>query len=98
VSEFSQERLLGLFTKAPKARIWRHDVDVSLSAAAKMARFAEMAGVQSTFYLNPRCEFYNLFSREGAAMMAIRAAGHRSACIVDYRIGFGDRSGPPTGR
>jgi hypothetical protein len=86
-AQFSQERLLGLFTKAPKA-FWRHDVDVSLSAAAKMARFAEMAGVQGTFYLNPRCEFYNLFSREGqAAMMAIRRAGHRLGLHCDYRIG-----------
>jgi hypothetical protein len=87
VSEFSQERLLRLFTKAPGA-YWRHDVDVSLSAAVKMARFAQVAGVQSTFFLNPRCDFYNLFSREGEqAKRAILDAGHRIGLHCDYRNG-----------
>jgi hypothetical protein len=84
---FTQERLLGLFTSAPRA-FWRHDVDVSLSAAAKMARFAELAGVQSTFYLNPRSDFYNVFSREGrAAVKAITEAGHRVGLHCDYLNG-----------
>lgn len=74
--EFSLERLLRLFTSAPNA-FWRHDVDVSLATAVKMARFAEVAGVKSTFYLAPRSDFYNLFSREGvAAVEAILNAGH----------------------
>lgn len=86
MSDFSQERLLRLFTKAPGA-FWRHDVDVSLSAAVKMARFAQVAGVQSTFYLNPRSDFYNLFSREGrAAVDAIQIAGHRLGLHCDCRI------------
>jgi hypothetical protein len=87
VDDFSQERLLRLFTKAPGA-FWRHDVDVSLAAAVKMARFAEVAGVQSTFFLNPRCDFYNLFSREGEqAVEAIVDAGHKLGVHVDYRDG-----------
>jgi hypothetical protein len=87
LSDFSPERLLGLFTKAPGA-YWRHDVDVSLAAAVRMARFAQVAGVQSTFFLNPRCDFYNVFSREGvAAVDAILAAGHKLGVHVDYRTG-----------
>jgi hypothetical protein len=84
VSDFTQERLLRLFTKAPGA-FWRHDVDVSLSAAVKIA---QVAGVQSTFYLNPRSDFYNLFSREGRETIdAIREAGHNLGVHVDYRDG-----------
>jgi hypothetical protein len=87
VDDFSQERLLRLFTKAPGA-FWRHDVDVSLAAAVKMARFAQVAGVVSTFFLNPRCDFYNLFSREGEqAVAAILDAGHKLGVHVDYRDG-----------
>jgi hypothetical protein len=87
VDDFSQERLLRLFTKAPGA-FWRHDVDLSLAAAVKMARFAQIAGVSSTFYLNPRSDFYNLFSREGEeTVLAIAGTGHRLGLHVDYRNG-----------
>jgi hypothetical protein len=85
-TDFSNERLLRLFTSAPKA-FWRSDVDVSLSAAVKMARFAQLAGAQSTFYLMPR-GMYNLFSREGEeAVAAILDAGHQIGVHVDYRNG-----------
>lgn len=84
-SDFSRARLLKLFTSAPKA-FWRHDVDLDLAAAVKMARFAQVAGVSSTFYLNPRCEFYNVFSREGEeAIKAIGEAGHSIGLHCDYR-------------
>lgn len=84
---FTQEHLLRLFTRAPRA-FWRFDVDVSLEAAAKMARFAELAGVRGTFYVMARGEFYNPFSRAGAqAISAIHNAGHRLGVHVDYRGG-----------
>ncbi len=84
---FTQEHLLRLFTSAPGA-FWRHDIDVSLSAAAKMARFAKLAGVQCTFYLMARSEFYNPFSDEGEdAVAEIIEAGHRIGLHVDYRSG-----------
>jgi hypothetical protein len=84
---FTQEHLLRLFTTAPRA-FWRHDIDVSLAAAAKMARFAKLAGVRSTFYLMARGEFYNPFSDEGAdAVTEIAASGHRLGLHVDYRNG-----------
>jgi hypothetical protein len=85
--DFSLERLLHLFTKAPGA-FWRHDVDVSLPAAEHMARFAQLAGVQSTFYLMPRSDIYNLFSREGQrTVAAILECGHRLGLHCDYRTG-----------
>lgn len=83
MGDFSQERLLALFTQAPDA-FWRHDVDVSLAAARKMAEMAQIGGVVSTFYLNPRSSFYNLFSGEGRATVRhILAAGHRVGVHVD---------------
>jgi hypothetical protein len=84
---FTQERLLGLLTAAPNA-FHRRDVDVSLSAAVKMARFDEVAGISATYYLNPRCDFHNIFSREGrAARKAILDCGHRIGLHCDFRTG-----------
>lgn len=74
-------------TRAPNA-FWRHDVDLSLAAAEKMARFAQLAGITSTFYLMPRSEHYNLFSHEGEqALLTILANGHRVGIHVDHRTG-----------
>lgn len=68
--------------------MWRFDVDVSLEAAAKMARFAHLAGVLGTFYVMPVAEFYNPFSPAGAqALRAIHNAGHRIGLHCDHRGG-----------
>lgn len=86
-ADFSREQLLKLFTGAPRA-FWRHDVDISLAAAVRMARFAEVAGVRSTFYLNPRCDFYNLFSREGRdTVRHILDCGHQLGVHVEDALG-----------
>jgi hypothetical protein len=85
--EFTQERLLRLYVTAPKA-IWRHDVDVSLGAACKMARFAQLAGVSATFAVMGRGEFYNPFCLEGEdALREIHSCGHRLVPHVHYRGG-----------
>jgi hypothetical protein len=71
---------------APGA-IWRVDVDSSLAAAEKMARFAHLAGVEATFYVAPRLD-YNLFGVEGErAVHTIINAGHRLGLHCDYRWG-----------
>lgn len=80
------ERLLRLYTTAPNA-FWRHDVDVNLDAATKMARFAQLAGVRATFAIMARGEFYNPFSYEGReAIFAIKECGHRLIPHVHYRV------------
>lgn len=82
---FSRERLLRLFTKAPKA-YFRHDVDVSLDAAVQMARFAQLAGIKSTFYVRVTGEEYNVFSLAGEhALERIADYGHRIGLHVDER-------------
>lgn len=83
--------LLRLLTSAPKA-FWRFDIDISLDAAARMARFAQVAGVRGTFYVMATSEFYNPFSGPGAnAISAIHQAGHRLGAHVDYRNGSVER-------
>jgi len=41
--------------------LWRHDCDYSLNRAYVLALIEFEEGVESTFFLNPHCEFYNLF-------------------------------------
>lgn len=86
-ADFSPARLLRLYVSAPFA-FWRHDVDVSLEAAARMARFARLAGRRCTFAVMARSEFYNPFSAVGErALFEIADAGHRLVPHVDCRDG-----------
>jgi hypothetical protein len=85
--DFSREQLLKLFTTAPKA-FWRHDIDLSLDAAVRMARFAQIAGVQSHFFLMTASPFYNVFSPEGAHTIdRILDCGHVLGLHCDHREG-----------
>jgi hypothetical protein len=82
--DFTTERLLRLYVSAPLAW-WRHDVDVSLGAATKMARFAQLAGVRATFAVMARGEFYNPFCLAGEdALREIHEAGHELIPHVHY--------------
>jgi hypothetical protein len=70
------------FDRPPHAGdlILRHDVDLSLDAASRMAEVEAEAGVWSTWFLMTRSVFYNLDSAEGAqAIERLRALGHRIA-------------------
>ena len=40
--------------------LWRHDCDYSLNRSLRLAQIENEVGVQSTFFLNPHSEFYNL--------------------------------------
>jgi hypothetical protein len=80
---FTHERLLLLYTRFPGV-FWRHDVDVSLTAAVQMARFAKLAGARCTFCVMARSEFYNPFSAQGErALLEIKENGHKLAAHVD---------------
>lgn len=41
--------------------LWRHDCDFSLNRALAIGKIEFEEGLRSTFFLNPHCEFYNLF-------------------------------------
>ncbi len=56
----------------------RHDVDLSLDAALRMAELEADEGVSATYFLMTESVFYNLASKEGvAATAALRELGHR---------------------
>jgi hypothetical protein len=58
--------------------ILRHDVDLSLDAALRMAELEAEAGAGATYFLMTRSEFYNLDSESGRAAIArLRELGHR---------------------
>ena len=63
----------------------RHDVDLSLDAAVRMAQLEHDAGATATYFLMPQSVFYNLDSIEGVAAIArLRALGHRVGVHAVY--------------
>jgi hypothetical protein len=67
-------------TPEPGDLFLRHDVDLSLQAAVRLAEVEHEAGVWSTWCLMTRSVFYNLGSQEGDwAIERLRALGGRIA-------------------
>ncbi|MFN8224503.1 MAG: hypothetical protein U0R50_14785 [Gaiellales bacterium] len=67
------------FETEPRGRAiyLRHDVDLSLDAALRMARIEAEVGVFATYFLMTESVFYNLASHEGAETLAeLRSLGH----------------------
>lgn len=63
----------------------RHDVDLSLDAALRMAELEAASGVASTYFLMTESVFYNLASSEGrTAIGRLRALGHRIGLHAVY--------------
>jgi hypothetical protein len=63
----------------------RHDVDLSLDAALRMAELEAEAGARATYFLMTESVFYNLASVEGrAALERLRALGHRVGLHAVY--------------
>src|SRR4029077_13690337 len=72
----------GGFDRAPEPGdlILRHDVDLSLEAAVRLAEVEAEAGAWSTWFLMTRSVFYNLSSKEGERTLAqLRELGGRVA-------------------
>ncbi len=64
--------------------LWRHDVDVSAHRAARLAEIEAEEGVVATYFLNPRCSFYNLLEPEIVALTRrIAATGHEIGLHFD---------------
>ena len=63
----------------------RHDVDLALDAALRMAEVEAEAGAQATYFLMTESVFYNLASGEGVAAIArLRELGHRVGLHAVY--------------
>ncbi len=41
--------------------LWRHDCDISLNRGHSLALIEASQGISATYFLNPHCDFYNLF-------------------------------------
>jgi hypothetical protein len=55
----------------------RHDVDLSPSAALRMAELEAEMGVRATYFVMTRSEFYNLAAPSGESLLqALRRLGH----------------------
>ena len=63
----------------------RHDVDLSLDAAVRMAELEASSGAQATYFLMTQSVFYNLASHEGErALERLRELGHRVGLHAVY--------------
>ena len=63
----------------------RHDVDLSLDAALRMAELEAGAGARATYFLMTESVFYNLASAEGERALArLRELGHRVGLHAVY--------------
>jgi hypothetical protein len=73
--------------------ILRHDVDLSLAAALRMAELEADAGAPATYFLMTGSVFYNLASHEGErALDRLRELGHRVGLHAVYpQIDLDDR-------
>ena len=70
---------------APGDLFLRHDVDLSLDAALRMAELEARAGVSATYLLMTESVFYNLASKESTAAVArLRELGHRVGLHAVY--------------
>jgi hypothetical protein len=74
----------------------RHDVDLFLDAAVRMAELEAERDVSATYFLMTRSVFYNLDSREGeATIRQLRELGHGVGLhAVHPRIDFDERFDP----
>jgi len=65
--------------------VLRHDVDLSLDAALRMAERENSVGASATYFLMTESVFYNLASSEGTAAVArLRELGHRVGLHAVY--------------
>lgn len=81
------------YDKYKRAVILRHDIDVDVKRAVKMARLEESLGVSSTYYVLLTSDFYNIFSKKnGESLKEILALGHHIGLHYDEVRYEGDSS------
>ncbi|MEJ8835244.1 hypothetical protein [Ramlibacter sp. AN1133] len=67
--------------------ILRHDLDASLQRALALARIESEEGVQATYFVFPRCLYYNLLHPDSKRVVdEILSLGHRLALHFDVSM------------
>jgi hypothetical protein len=61
----------------------RHDVDVSLISAYKMAKYEKDMGVKSIYYIRFDSDYYNVLSHENYKIIDFIMKNHEIGCHVD---------------
>lgn len=70
--------------RAPRSVLWRHDCDASMHRALRLAEIEAEEGATVTYFLFPRCLYYNLLSADIAGCVRrIRGLGHDLALHFD---------------
>ncbi len=67
--------------------IMRHDIDIDLEVALRMASLEKDLGIHSTYFFMVRCPLYNVFSSNGSEQVKqILVAGHHFGLHFDCSI------------
>ena len=78
------------YRKYQRFILLRHDVDLSISSALKIAELESENNIRSTFLFNLRCSFYNMLDPEELKkIMYIQSLGHQVGIHFDinsYKI------------
>jgi len=61
----------------------RHDVDISLISAYKMAKYEKEMGVKSIYYIRFDSDYYNVLSYESYKIINFLIENHEIGCHVD---------------
>ncbi len=78
------EEAEGLLGGGERFVLMRHDIDMDLAGAWRMARLEADAGVRGTYFVMLRNSFYNPFSAEGTRLVTeILAMGHQLGLHFD---------------
>lgn len=71
--------------------LWRHDIDIELSAVRKMAKIEHNEGIKSTYFFMINSWFYNIFSIEGRyTINYVKELGHQVGLHCDLEVGRKD--------
>lgn len=61
----------------------RHDVDISIESAFRMAKFEKDYGVSSIYYLRFDCDYYNILTNQNLKIVDYLIKHHEVGCHVD---------------
>jgi hypothetical protein len=79
------------FQKPGRVCLWRHDIDLSVHRAFRLAQIEAEEGVHSTYFVLLHGIFYNFFEKEIARLLrGIRDLGHELALHFEPDF-YGDR-------